>query len=55
MLRSLGARASRPQVGGTVPEWRMGFISVSFLNRKNTKKHEYHEIFSSQPLKAGLF
>jgi len=29
---------SRPQVGETVPERRMDFISVAFLNRENTKK-----------------
>jgi len=41
----LGAWTSHPQFEGTVPERRMGFISVAFLNRENTKKLEFHEIF----------
>jgi len=48
MLRSLGVLTSRPQFEGTVPERRMGFISVAFLNHENTKKLEFHEIFESR-------
>jgi len=33
MLLSLEVRTRRPQVEGTVPERRMSFISVAFLNR----------------------
>jgi len=51
MFRSLGVRTSRPQVGGTVPERRTDFISVAFLNRENTNKLEFHEIFESQILR----
>jgi len=43
-----GVRASRPQVGETVPERRMSYISDAFLNRENTKKREIHEIFASR-------
>jgi len=48
MLRSLGVRASRLQVGGTVPERRMGIIFIAFLNHETTKRREFHEIYESR-------
>jgi len=48
MLRDLGARASRPQIGETNIEQRMGVISVAFVNHENTKRLEFHEIFESR-------
>jgi len=48
MLRSLGVRASYPQVGETAPERRRGLIFVAFLNHENTKKRDSHEIFESR-------
>jgi len=47
MLRSLGVRTSRPQVGGIDPEQRASFISVAFLNHEDAKKLECREIFKS--------
>jgi len=52
ILRSLGARASCPQVGKTIPERRRGSIFVAFLNHENMKKLEIHEIFESRILVA---